>query len=264
MKKKIDVIKTMNIDIQGITLLSKEEYEAHKDIIPLIKSCWWLRSPGSRIDYATYVDSDGCIDDKGYHVCYVNSFGYRPALLCDIKSTNLEAGDKVEIAGYSWTVLNDNMMLCDESIACNTFRLDWKAEDANVYEASDVKRWLENWYKQNIYLQDTDDYLSFSTDKEAIEYAEENLGKKEYQYVKVNGKITLLTATSYPLEEKFAEPLYDVVNNVVSNLLHEAGVDADNLIDDITVDVQSEVRDALIKSAEKFTDIQILSAYLSY
>lgn len=74
----------------------------------------------------------------------------------------------------------------------------------------------------------------------------------------------MLTATSYPLEEKFAEPLYDVVNDVVSNLLHEAGVDADNLIDDITVDVQSEVRDALIKSAEKFTDIQILSAYLSY
>jgi hypothetical protein len=43
---------------------------------------WWLRSPGSRLDLAAYVDYNGAVDTNGFFAM-CNYYGVRPALWLD-------------------------------------------------------------------------------------------------------------------------------------------------------------------------------------
>lgn len=142
--KKIVKWEDVDIEIKDITLLSTEAYEACKDIVPNIAQ-WWLRSPGNNCITAASVDCDGNIYYIGRSV-YGGDRAVRPALI--FKSSNFQIGDKIKVVGYDWTVISDNMMLCDDVIGHTYFRKDWRAEDANVYEKSDIKKWLEKWLKE--------------------------------------------------------------------------------------------------------------------
>ena len=137
-----------DLDIAEVTLLSKKEYRAAKDVIPKRDDWWWLRSPYSHdVSFAVFVRDTGRLDD-----CIVDdeSVGVSPALrIRNLRSSNLSRGDKFELAGHTWTVISDDMALCDEFVGFTCFRKDRDAEDANVYEASDVKKWLENWAAEN-------------------------------------------------------------------------------------------------------------------
>lgn len=76
--------------------------------------------------------------------------GVRPALqILNPESSNLNPGDQLEVVGHGWTVLNGGLALCNEIIGRTQFRKDWEAPDANVYERSDVKRYVEEWAKEN-------------------------------------------------------------------------------------------------------------------
>ena len=144
-EQQITTAKEIEVQFTEITLLSKEEYLANKDLISL-RSWWWLRSPYPETSsYAGFVYDDGYIsyDPTGSEDVYV-----RPALRYDLKSCNLRPGDKVEIAGYLWTVLRGGLILCDEIAGSVPFRKDYKAEDANIYETSDVKKYIEEWAKK--------------------------------------------------------------------------------------------------------------------
>ena len=146
--------------IEGITLLSAEE--AENLLTEEQRKCkykydneecwWWLRSPGMYQDYAAGVDYDGS-------VCYRVSNGYgcvRPALkLSTLKSSNLKSieelgvGERFEFGESTFTVISNKYALCDEAIEEMAFREDRKAKDANVYEKSDVKKFLDNWFREN-------------------------------------------------------------------------------------------------------------------
>ena len=141
----VDKITTqqVKIEINDVTLLSEEEYLACKDNISIINNCWWLRSPDYLQCYATYVNNDGspCFNTVDY-----DSACIRPALrISNLESSNLKIGDKVFIADYVWTVIANDLILCDNIVMYSCFREDWHAEDANNYEASDVKKKLEKW-----------------------------------------------------------------------------------------------------------------------
>ena len=147
-EKIITTTEPIELEITEIALLSKEEYEKAKENIPMLPCWWWLRSPGGRSINAAYVDIDGWVYDHGYYVD-IDDYAVRPALKTrNLESTNLQIGDKVQLAGYTWTVISDGIILCDEAVGNTCFRKDWKAPDANVYEASDIKKWLENWAKE--------------------------------------------------------------------------------------------------------------------
>ncbi len=74
--------------------------------------------------------------------------GVRPVLLIsNLRSLNLKEGDKVEWGDYTWTIISDQYALCDKCIAWLPFREDLEAKDANVYEKSDVKKYLDQWYE---------------------------------------------------------------------------------------------------------------------
>ena len=130
----------MTNDIQ-ITLLTSEEYEQYKDIIPLIDSdWWWLKDAYPRSSYVLHcVNHEGSGDITG---CGGNG-GVRPALhinLTNQKSLNL--GDHIRIGSKSFTVLsweNEELFaLCDECIAIRRF-----ASLNNDWESSELKQWLE-------------------------------------------------------------------------------------------------------------------------
>lgn len=146
-KKYVVKEEDTNVTFYGITLLSKEEYLDNANLISNNANWWWLRSPSIRHSLAEYVNDDGSL---GYN--YVDGVGgcVRPVLIGNLKSSNLERGTKFNLAGRTWTVLNDELALCDESVGKTYFRKDWQAADANNYDTSDIKKWLYNWAEENM------------------------------------------------------------------------------------------------------------------
>lgn len=143
------VREPMDIIIDSITLLSAEEYKAHGERIKPIDDWWWLRSPvGSGISAAS-VYHDGSVSNGSW---VDNDFGsVRPVVVLRLnpESPNLRIGDCLAFADHTWTMISDTMALCDEGVGCTCFRADWRAQDANDYEKSDVKKWLEKWARDN-------------------------------------------------------------------------------------------------------------------
>lgn len=143
---KADVIKLIpvkeKITINEITLLSVEDYNKYKDNIPLLKESWWLRSAGYHDGSAACVFSkDGCIGILGNLV--FRMFGVRPVLR--ISNHNLKIKDEFIFKSYKWTVISKDLAICNSYIGKHYFREDWKAEDANNYTASDIKKYIEDW-----------------------------------------------------------------------------------------------------------------------
>lgn len=150
-KAEIKVKKELEIQTKGITLLSSEEFdELESRIPPLNDTCWWLRSPGHSDDEAAFVDGVfGLVYGLGHNVDLV--FGVRPALI--LESSNLQIGDSFEFGNHTFTVISEKYALCDDSIGKHCFRKDWKAKDANNYETSDVKKYVEDWYEKALEIQ---------------------------------------------------------------------------------------------------------------
>ena len=140
----------MVVEIEGITLLSKEEYLAAEDVIPLYDiDWWWLRSPGKcpskSTRFAAVVFRDGSVYSGGRIVKSIGNYvGFslnvvRPAILANLKS--LHRGDKIEFAGHRWTVISENMMFIDDDIGKCAFNENYK--DGNDYNNSTVKEYCE-------------------------------------------------------------------------------------------------------------------------
>ena len=147
--------------IKGITLLSVEE--AENLLTEEQRKCkynnepcwWWLRSPGYSQYNAAFVLYGGSVNYFGHRVDYDRGC-VRPALkLSTLKSSNLKSikklgvGERFEFGGYTFTVISNKYALCDEAIAQMAFREDYEAKDSNVYEKSDVKKFLDNWFREN-------------------------------------------------------------------------------------------------------------------
>lgn len=147
-KIREEVIESLKVI--GITLLSVEEYMAAKAHIMPINGWWWLRSPGCNSGSAAYVMSDGGVNSYGYFVRGAHGV-VRPALLIqNLNFFKLKPGDRIlNYAKHGWTVISDTMALCDDGIGKHCFHEDWETQEANDYEKSDVKRFLESWAAKN-------------------------------------------------------------------------------------------------------------------
>lgn len=146
---KIEKVTTIEQDcnFSGLTLLSKEEYIENEDHIELIDDWWWLRSPGNYSECASSIYyGDNLCDNI---VCNIDG-SVRPALILD--SANLHVGDKFKFYEHNWTIISEQYALCDEPFCHMAFREYWPAKNANIYEASDVKTYLDNeWERMKIW-----------------------------------------------------------------------------------------------------------------
>lgn len=141
-EKLITVTEDIEKDIQGITLLSVEEAKGLSNSTSTrCEQPWWLRS-------AEVVDgSNGYIYDIGNSV--YEELGVRPALQIEF-SPDLYFGDQVRVFDRFWTVVSHDCLLCDTIIGQAPFRKDGQAQNAKDYEASDIKKWLEDWFQKNL------------------------------------------------------------------------------------------------------------------
>ena len=153
--KIIKTTKRKSLGITGATLLPVEEAKKLDSDYLKDDDTWWLRSPGIFVFDAACVDGeDGTVDVCGYNV--VKVFGVRPALIIS-NLGDFEVGDKFEVGNkfenskYTFTVITDNYALCDNIIGSSPFREDHKADDANDYEKSDIKKYVDEWFLNYIY-----------------------------------------------------------------------------------------------------------------
>lgn len=153
-KKIITVTKSVDFDIVSATLLTVQEAkQLPQEILTAAHDSWWLRSPGDEDRYAACVfGEDAHIYDDGEYVDM--RLGVRPVII--FKSSELGVGDKFKAFDYEWTVISSNMALCNNVIGRSPFCKAWKASDANDYEKSDIKEYVDNWFAYNCYNREDD------------------------------------------------------------------------------------------------------------
>ena len=150
----------IEIEIKDITLLSEEEYEKVRDIIPACNIKWWLKSLNNPQDAYVVVDKDA---RKATHrELLYGCFGVRPVLVCTLPNTELKIGDKVVIPKFKWkkiseenivgeqclhrwTVISDDRIICDEYIGRCRFELGFDEYEGDEYNESYIKSWLKDW-----------------------------------------------------------------------------------------------------------------------
>ena len=145
--KIIRATKEEELNITGATLLSVEEAKALPQRLREYSNWWWLRSPGRCSNLAAYVNYDGLVHARGSNVDYTRG-AVRPALLIsNLESSNLQIGDKFIFGSAEFEIVSKSMAFCLGDIGEHPFRNDWQADDANVYEVSDVKKFVDKWFE---------------------------------------------------------------------------------------------------------------------
>ena len=147
----VDKIVTQKeeLEIVGATLLSSEEAETLPLRLRKHTNWWWLRSPGCISDLAAGVSGGSSILSYGGDVR--NGTGaVRPALIIkNLKSSNLKIGDTFLFGNKKFEIISDVIAFCLEDIGQYCFKKDWKASEANDYEKSDVKKFVDNWFENS-------------------------------------------------------------------------------------------------------------------
>ncbi len=144
-EKIITYRETTDIEIEGIALLSMGDFASNVKFIPNIDCEYWLSSsvvncPG----YVSAVNRNGLICSSGFIAA--TKLGVRPVL--SIQGKGLNPGDKIIVAGYTWTVLNNTAkMLCDTHIERRPYKEEYQKKEGIEYDKSDIKLFLEQWAK---------------------------------------------------------------------------------------------------------------------
>ena len=108
----------------------------------------------------------------------------RPVLtLENIDSTSFEIGDTFEFRGYIFTIISKEYALCDEGITTMAYRSEEGVENANDYESSDIKAYLEKWFNCELTANDCISGITLLSVDEA-----ENLLTKEQRKCTYNDK----------------------------------------------------------------------------
>ena len=136
-------MKKIGFENDKMFLLSIEEYEKYKEIIPKCKTCWWLRTPGYYSNYASCVLYNGNVNYNGNNVNYYYN-GVRPALKSEIFK---EVGKKYSVGTFSFTCIDENLGIATVPISFNMFD-----DESNNYEKSYIRKWLIDWNKKNKYI----------------------------------------------------------------------------------------------------------------
>ena len=141
---ELRTVGKIKLEVEEITLLSIEEYEKHKKEIPAIHAWWWLRSPGCCVAGAASVSYGGSVCRLGGRVSINGSI--RPALRIKQLEPHRQftIGTKFVKAARLWTIISDDLAICDGTIKDMPF----SAVGDNNYENSDVKRFIEEWWEK--------------------------------------------------------------------------------------------------------------------
>lgn len=103
------------------------------------------------------------------------------------------------------------------------------------------------------------DLKKFSSKKKALEYAEEEIGKYDYEVVNIRGTKTILCSTGLPINEL----IRDRVEELFSDLVELVGNNPETHDDGILF-LGAQTTDFIMKNLKKNLDIDVLSAFQDY
>ena len=150
MKVKKIIKNTLGFEITGATLLTIEEARKLPEILRKYDERWWLCSSGYNDSRATAVLDDGLVYSCSI---FVDTFyiAVRPALIIsNLESSGLKIGDTFEFGDKEFEIVSSDKAFCLSDIGTSAFRNDWEAPDANDYEKSDVKKFIDKWFEKEI------------------------------------------------------------------------------------------------------------------
>lgn len=138
--------------IKKITLLTKEEYEKNKNIIPIVDCNWWLANRWiSGVEGTPIRDIYTCGNPYSrtkvsFYAVTNKKIGVRPVILTT--DNKFKIGEKIKLFEITWTVIEPNKLLCDEILVQMPYKKIWNWNDGDItWEKSDVKKFLEKWLK---------------------------------------------------------------------------------------------------------------------
>lgn len=152
---KVNKLITQELDIQidGVTLLSVDEYEAVKvssGVNPLPED-WFLMPHDKRLPLAVGLFYDEYENRPVRYVEYpFERAEIRPVLIFS-GCPELKQGDRFVLFGKAWTVIFEGKALCQESIGSCFYRDMEDCEDGDpsrnyfLYENSNIEAILEGW-----------------------------------------------------------------------------------------------------------------------
>ena len=145
------------VNLEDVTLLTEEAFEQNRELIPEIPftpgelaPIWWLKTPDkndSRKVRCVAWDYSKKASVVSSELASAMNIGVRPVL---ITRETYRKGERLQIFGYSWTVLDDGTLLCDQLLESD-FPFNEVADvGANDYDKSEVKAALEYWIKEMV------------------------------------------------------------------------------------------------------------------
>lgn len=139
----------LNLEIVGATLLTADEAEKLPERLRKCGEGWWLQSCGCNSDYAAWVYPKGIVSRAGEYVCFY--YSVRPVLvISNLESSGLKIGDIFNFGEKEFEVISNNKAFCLTNIGACAFKRDSNVLNANNYERSDIKEFIDYWFKNNI------------------------------------------------------------------------------------------------------------------
>lgn len=141
------ITQELNLEITEATLLTIEEARKLPERLRRYDEWWWLKSPGRFSGQVTFVDDGGFVNSFGDHAFVDNVV--RPVLIIsNFDSSNLQIGDTFEFGDENFEVISNGKAFCLGDIDYKEFREDLDAPDANDYEKSDIKKYIDKWFEK--------------------------------------------------------------------------------------------------------------------
>jgi hypothetical protein len=138
------------LHFESVTLLSVQEV---KDLLSdedrAYHEWWWTRTVGTDDRCVADISVYGNIYTKGNRPDLDHSIVVRPALIISgLKESGFKIGDTFKFEGKIFKIISENLAFCTEDIGHHQFNDDFKAEDANIYDNSEVKKFVGQWFDE--------------------------------------------------------------------------------------------------------------------
>lgn len=144
--------------ISGITLYSDKDFPNNGIQLYMFGEPRYFETIDFRNDKCTWWTREGTqILPDGYRADAFppnTELGVRPLLLF-VKDYPQERIPGLFLwGGLQWVVISDNSALCTDIVGASPFRVNWKdkelASEISDYETSDIKKWLDKWYRDRL------------------------------------------------------------------------------------------------------------------
>lgn len=193
--------------ITGATLLSTRIAEKLSLDLRKHANWYWLRSPGDFSRSVASVDYEGYVFNYGLPA-YSSHISVRPALyIKNIESSIFKVGDTLMFGGKEFEIISDSLALCSSDIGKCAFRKDRNAEDANDYEKSDVKKYVDDWFNKAIApyeenptstpLSTKEHVKNMGSNYESITFAKNNYDNEEQMWDDIRDTLRILSKQDY-------------------------------------------------------------------